>query len=134
MGPAFRNALLAVPVVVMASLFSPLPAVAASGEMTIAVLQGLDKITARITTIEAPLGEAVKFGTLEIIAHRCVTRPPEEPPESTAFVEITERQPGEEAKPLYAGWMFASSPAVSSMQHPVYDVWVVSCKKASSSG
>lgn len=107
---------------------------AASGEMDIAVLQGLDKITARITTIEAPIGKPVEFGPLEIVTRRCVTRPPEEPPESTAYIEIMEKRPGEPAVELFSGWMFASSPAVSSIEHPVYDVWVISCKKASSSG
>ena len=109
------------------------PAAAASGDRNVAVLQALDKITARITTLEAPVGVPVAFGTLEIVARRCVTRPPEEPPESTAFVEIAERRPGEPETALFAGWMFASSPAVSSIEHPVYDVWVISCKNASSS-
>lgn len=131
---AVRRAALSMPVVIALSVAGAGPVAAASGDMSVAVLQGLDKITARITKIEAPLGTPVMFGTLEIVARRCVSRPPEEPPESTAFIEITERQPGEEAKALFAGWMFASSPAVSSMQHPVYDVWVVSCKNASSSG
>ncbi|MEK9645125.1 MAG: DUF2155 domain-containing protein [Alphaproteobacteria bacterium] len=105
----------------------------ASGELDVAVLQGLDKITARITTIEAPLGQPVKFGTLRIVARRCVTRPPEEPPESTAYLEISEKRQGEQERQIFAGWMFASSPAISSMEHPVYDVWVISCRKASSS-
>lgn len=106
----------------------------ASGNMNVAVLQGLDKITARITTIDAPVGQTVRFGTLDILVKRCVKRPPEEPPESTAYLEITERRQGEPNKMLFSGWMFSSSPAVSSIQHPVYDVWVVSCKNASSSG
>ena len=100
----------------------------------VAVLQGLDKITARVTTIEAPVGDAVRFGTLEITVKRCHKRPPEEPPETTAYLEIRERRTGEQPADLFGGWMFASSPAVSSMEHPVYDVWVIDCKKASSSG
>lgn len=100
----------------------------------VAVLQGLDKITARITTMEAPVGAPVRFGTLEIVVRRCHRRPPEEPPERTAFLEIRERRPGEAPAPLFAGWMFASSPAASALEHPVYDVWVVDCRNASSSG
>ncbi len=119
------------PVLMLLSL--PATASAASGELDVAVLQGLDKITARITTIEAPLGQAVSFGTLRIVARRCVTRPPEEPPESTAYLEISEKRQGERERRIFAGWMFASSPAISSMEHPVYDVWVISCRKASSS-
>ena len=93
-----------------------------------AVLQGLDK-TARVTTIDAPIGQAVRFGTLDITVRKCHRRPPTETPETTVYLEIRERRLGENAVDLFAGWMFASSPAASSMEHPVYDVWVVDCKK-----
>ncbi len=99
----------------------------------VALLQGLDKITARISTFEAPLNKAVRFGTFEIIARACNKRPPEEPPESAAFLEIVDVRPDADALPLFTGWMFASSPALSAVEHPVYDVWVIDCKKASSS-
>ena len=104
------------------------------GEGQVAVLQGLDKITARITTIDAPVGQPVRFGTLDITVRRCHKRPPEETPETTVFLQIREQRLGERAQDLFTGWMFASSPAVSSMEHPVYDVWVVDCKNSSSSG
>ncbi|MCK6453502.1 MAG: DUF2155 domain-containing protein [Alphaproteobacteria bacterium] len=93
-----------------------------------AVLQGLDKITARITTIKAPLDEAVRFGTLSIVVRACNKRPPEEPPESAAYVEVDEIRPGEQGARIFAGWMFASSPALSALEHPVYDVWVKDCE------
>ena len=99
----------------------------------VAVLQGLDKITARISTIDAPIGEGVRFGTLDITVRKCHKRPPTETPETTAYIEIRERRLGESVVELFSGWMFASSPASSSMEHPVYDVWVVDCKKVSSS-
>jgi hypothetical protein len=99
----------------------------------VALLQGLDKITARISTFEAPLGEAVRFGTFEIVARACEKRPPEEPPESAAFLEITDLRTDSDAVALFTGWMFASSPALSAVEHPVYDVWVIDCRKASSS-
>jgi len=99
----------------------------------VALLQGLDKITARISTFEAPLGEPVRFGSLEIVARACNKRPPEEPPESAAFLEITDFRPDSDAVKLFTGWMFASSPALSAVEHPVYDVWVIDCRKASSS-
>ena len=98
------------------------------GGNTIAVLRGLDKVTARISTIEAPIGETVRFGTLRILAQTCRTRPPEEPPETTVFLEITDIKPGETPVRLFTGWMFASSPAWSALEHPVYDVWVIDCK------
>ncbi len=93
-----------------------------------AILQGLDKVTARVSTIEAPLGDTVKFGALEIIVRACDKRPPEETPESAAFLDIWEVRPGEPAISNFRGWMFASSPALSAMEHPVYDVWVLDCQ------
>ena len=98
-----------------------------------AQLQGLDKITARISTFVAPLDEPVRFGSLEIVARTCYKTPPEEPPERAAFLEIVDVRPDAPAVALFTGWMFASSPAVSALEHPVYDVWVIDCTKASSS-
>ena len=106
-----------------------LPAAAAE----VAVLQGLDKITARISTFEAPVDQIVRFGTFEIIARTCHKTPPEEPPERAAFLEITEVRPDSPSAPIFTGWMFASSPALSAVEHPVYDVWVIDCKSTSSS-
>lgn len=99
----------------------------------VAVLQGLDKITARVSTINAPIGEKIGLGTLEIIVRRCHKRPPTETPEITAYLEIREKRLDEKAVQLFSGWMFASSPAASAMEHPVYDFWVVDCKNVSSS-
>jgi hypothetical protein len=98
------------------------------------ILQGLDKITARVTTIEAPVGQPVTFGSLSITARHCDKNPPEEPPEAAAFLEIVDAKPGEAPVKLFSGWMFASSPAVSGLEHPVYDVWVIDCKNAAKSG
>lgn len=94
----------------------------------IAVLQGMDKVTARVSTFLAPVGQTVRFGSLEIIVRQCDKRPPEETPESAAFVDIWEVRPGEAAADLFRGWMFASSPALNALEHPVYDVWVIDCK------
>ncbi len=98
-------------------------------DMPIAVLQGLDKVTARISTFDAPVNEVVSFGTLRIEVRSCRKRPPEEPPESAAFLDILDDRPGEPAKPVFAGWMFASSPALNALEHPVYDVWVKDCRQ-----
>jgi hypothetical protein len=107
------------------------PAPAAPYE--VAVLQGLNKVTARVTTIEAPVGRVVRFGTLEIIARICDKRPPEETPESASFLDIWEARRGESTVSLFRGWMFASSPALSALEHPVYDVWVLDCRNNASS-
>ena len=108
-------------------------AIAAAPEartVKIAVLQGLDKVTARISTIEAPIGDEVTFGTLVITARTCRKRPPEEIPETTAFLEIIDDKPGEPQRLVFSGWMFASSPALSALEHAVYDIWVIDCKIA----
>ncbi|HEB80186.1 MAG TPA: DUF2155 domain-containing protein [Rhodospirillales bacterium] len=97
-----------------------------------AILQGMDKVTARVSTIKAPVGETVRFGALEIIARVCDKKPPEETPESAAFLDIWEVREGESAMEAFRGWMFASSPALSAMEHPVYDVWVLDCKNIKS--
>jgi hypothetical protein len=98
----------------------------------VAVLQGLDKTTARVSTVEAPIGEAIRFGTLVIKARACVKKPPEEPPDTAAFLEIDEARPlGEQStdlQHLFSGWMFAQSPSLSTLEHPVYDVTVLDCK------
>ena len=91
------------------------------------VLQGLDKVTARISEFRAEIGVPITFGTLEITARACHKKPPEEPPESSAFLEVREKQRGELVKLLFSGWVFASTPGLSALQHPVYDVWLVSC-------
>jgi len=111
---------------------APPATTAAAPAATVAVLQGLDKTTARVSTVEAPLGEAIRFGTLVIKARACVKKPPEEPPDTAAFLEIDEARPlGEQStdvQHLFSGWMFAQSPSLSTLEHPVYDVTVLDCK------
>lgn len=93
----------------------------------IAVLRALDKVTARVSTLYAPVGEMVRFGTLEITTDVCEKRPPEEPPESAAFLQIIEKRSGQPSSSVFQGWMFASSPGLSPLEHPVYDLWVLDC-------
>ena len=93
----------------------------------IAVLQGLDKVTARVSTFRVAVGTTIQFGTLKLTVRTCDKRPPEETPESAAFINVYETRPGESTIRVYNGWMFASSPALAAMEHPVYDVWVVDC-------
>lgn len=107
------------------------PSLADSYEM--ATLQGLDKVTARVSEFQAPVGRTVRFGSLEIVVRHCDKRPPEETPESAAFLDVWEVRPGEPAQTVFRGWMFASSPALSAMEHPVYDVWVLDCVNVDSS-
>ena len=108
------------------------PTTAAAPALTVAVLQGLDKTTARVSTIDAPLDKPVQFGTLTITARACNKKPPEEPPNTTAFLQIDETraqgQSSADVQHLFSGWMFAQSPALSTLEHPVYDVTVLDCK------
>ncbi len=96
-----------------------------------AELQLLDKITARISTKTVPVGGGTEFGTLEIRVYYCAYRPPEEPPENAAFLIIYDNGYGDRKiqQALFSGWMFASSPAISGLEHPVYDVTLLSCHK-----
>jgi hypothetical protein len=102
----------------------------------VAVLQGLDKITARISTFDAPVDKGVRFGSLVITVRACVKRPPEERPETAAFLQIEDVKPGQAAdgaNRIFSGWMFKSSPALSALEHPVYDIGVLDCKDDSTS-
>jgi len=92
------------------------------------VLRGLDKITGRPTNVFAPIGVPIDFATLTITARYCYSTPPSEPPETTAFVQITDHRPDQPQKLVFSGWMHASSPSLNGLQHPLYDVWVISCK------
>ncbi|MBL8550819.1 MAG: DUF2155 domain-containing protein [Hyphomonadaceae bacterium] len=99
-----------------------------------AVLRGLDKVTGHARDFTAPVGRAVRFGTLEIIARSCSKRPAEETPEVTIYVQVFDHPPGRtkgEQTPrteVFAGWLFASSPGISALEHPVYDVWAIDCR------
>lgn len=97
------------------------------------VLKALDKVTTRSSTLEVAIDQTVRFRTLQITAHACDKRPPEERPEAAAFLDITEVREGRPPTSVFRGWMFASSPGLSPMQHPVYDVWVLDCVSTAAS-
>jgi hypothetical protein len=98
--------------------------------MDTVLLQGLDKITARVSQIKVPVGGTVTFGALQITARACDKHPPEEAPEAAAFLEVVETKPDEKPVERFKGWMFASSPALSALEHPVYDLIVLDCVNA----
>ena len=99
--------------------------------MPVAVLQGLDKITARVSTFQVDINNTAVYGTLKITVRSCRKRPPTEPPESAVFLEIADKKPGQSPVQLFSGWMFASSPALNALEHPVYDIWALDCKSFS---
>jgi hypothetical protein len=104
------------------------PAYAVMEDYPSVKLQGLDKSVGRTVTFEAKVGSTIQYGPLFIKIHSCRKAPPIEKPESAAFLQIWEVPPGaEKSEWVFSGWMFASSPALSAMDHPVYDVWVLDC-------
>jgi len=98
------------------------------GVRRMVILRGLDKITARATNVYAPIGVPVKFATLTITARYCYSTPITETPETTAFLQIVDHRPDQPERRVFSGWMLASSPSLNGMEHPIYDVWVISCK------
>ena len=78
-------------------------------------------------TFEASIGEILKFGPLYMKVQSCQKSSPIDEPESAAFIQVWEVDKNEEAKWVFSGWMFASSPSLSPMDHPIYDVWVLDC-------
>ena len=90
---------------------------------------GLDKITGRTISFDAAIGETVQFGALQVTARACYTRPPTEPTNTDAFVEVDEVTLQGEIKRIFTGWMFASSPGLHAVEHPVYDVWLTDCEQ-----
>ena len=100
---------------------------APGGPMTL-MLRGLDKVTGRPTEITAPLGKPVRFATLTITVRYCYSTPPSETPETSAFLQIDDRRPDQPARRVFSGWMYASSPGLNGLEHPLYDVWVIRCQ------
>ncbi|GEP00721.1 DUF2155 domain-containing protein [Methylobacterium haplocladii] len=93
-----------------------------------AVFSGLDKITGRIVSFEVAVDETVQFGALQLTPRVCYSRPPTETPKTTAFLEVDEVTLDNKYRRIFTGWMFASSPGLHAIEHPIYDVWLVDCK------
>jgi hypothetical protein len=95
-----------------------------------AVFSGLDKITGRIISFDVNINETVQFGALQVTPRVCYSRPPTETPNTDAFIEVDEVTLQGEIKRIFDGWMFAASPGLHAVEHPVYDVWLTDCKGA----
>ncbi len=93
-----------------------------------AVVGALDKITARITRLELPANQRVQFGTLWITAKACYKRPPEETPETYIYLVIDDVLADGTKVQVFQGWMLASSPALNTLEHAVYDAWAIDCR------
>lgn len=97
-------------------------------ENPIAVFSGLDKITGRITSFDVHVDETRQFGALQVTPRACYTAPPEETPKTDTFVEIDEVTLDRDIRRIFTGWMFADSPGLNALEHPVYDVWLRECR------
>ena len=123
-------------VLLAALLAAPFAAQAASEpnrKGTAVVLRALDKVTARTFDYTVPLGDTLQFGSLSIHARHCEKTPPTELPETYAFLQIDDKRidaDAQNAEPerIFSGWMFGSRPAISALDHRVYDVWVIGCE------
>jgi hypothetical protein len=93
-----------------------------------ALFAGLDKITGRIIKFDVDIGETVQFGALQVTPRVCYSRPPTEAPNTNAFLEVDEVTLQGEVKRIFTGWMFATSPGLHAVEHPIYDVWLTDCK------
>ena len=93
-----------------------------------AVFSGLDKITGRIISFDVAINETVQFGALQVTPRVCYSRPATETPNTDGFVEVDEVTLQAEIKRIFTGWMFASSPGLHAVEHPIYDVWLTDCK------
>ncbi len=107
------------------------PALAETISNPIAAFSGLDKITGRITTFDVYMNETVQFGALQITPRVCYTRPPTETQRTSVFLEVDQVSLKGGIQQIFSGWMFAESPALNPIDHPVYDIWLVDCKRSS---
>lgn len=109
--------------------FAALPASAQEWEARrVAQIQALDKVNARVTVLQARVNEPARFGTLTILVRSCQGRPADEVPDAAAWMEISDSRAPQGAPPAFRGWMFAENPALNMLEHPVYDIRVLSCR------
>ena len=105
-------------------------AVAQRLDNQIAVFAALDKVTATIKKFEVPVNATVAYGSLRVTPRKCYSRPADQQPKTTTFVEVDEVQLDGKRSRLFTGWMFAESPGLNAVEHPVFDVWLTNCKGA----
>jgi hypothetical protein len=97
----------------------------------VAEFAGIDKITGRIMTFDAYIGETVQFGALQVTPRVCYSAPDTEEPKTDSFVEVDEITLDRKIRRIFTGWMFAESPGLNAVEHPIYDVWLKTCKLTS---
>ncbi len=125
---ARRGPVLACAALAAAALIAPEAARADKISHPIAIFDGLDKITGRIISFEVGINETVQFGALQITPRVCYSRPLTEAPQTDAFAQVDEIDEQKQLKRIFSGWMFADSPGLHGVEHPIFDVWLTGCK------
>ena len=135
----FRSVFLAFGLCSMSAVAAPLAQTASGNQAEedtrisnrVAVFSGIDKITGRIHQFDVYVNETVQFGALQVTPRICYSRPPTETPKTTSFVEIDDMTLDSKIRRIFTGWMFADSPGLNAVEHPVYDVWLKDCRMES---
>jgi hypothetical protein len=112
----------------VSALIAPNAALADKISNPVAVFNGLDKITGRIISFEVAVNETVQFGALQITPRVCYSRPPTDAPQTDAFAQVDEIDELKQMKRIFSGWMFADSPGLHGVEHPIFDIWLTACK------
>ena len=123
-----RPTLAAATLAAVSALTAPHPALADKISNPVAVFNGLDKITGRIISFEVAINETVQFGALQITPRVCYSRPPTDAPQTDTFAQVDEIDEQKQIKRIFSGWMFADSPGLHGVEHPIFDIWLTACK------
>jgi len=107
------------------------PVLAARISNPVAVFAGIDKITGRITTFDVYIDETVQYGALQVTPKVCYSRDETEAQRVDGFIEVDEITLDRKIRRIFTGWMFADSPGLNAVEHPIYDVWLTGCKQES---
>jgi hypothetical protein len=122
---------------VLGALIAAMPALAAETANAarisnpVAVFAGIDKITGRITTFDVYVNETVQYGALQVTPKVCYSRDETEAQKIDGFIEVDEITLDRKIRRIFSGWMFADSPGLNAVEHPIYDVWLTDCKQQS---
>ena len=126
--PTRKSRLISAGAVLLAGLATPGAALADKIAHPTTVFEGLDKITGRTISFDVAIDETVQFGSLQITPRVCYSRPPTEAPQTDVFAQVDEIDEKKGLKRIFSGWMFADSPGLHAIEHPIYDIWLTSCK------
>ncbi len=106
-----------------------IPAVAQAKEVATnaALMQAMDKVTGRVNKITVPVNSKVSYGDFSLVLRACKKRPAEETPENFAFIDVTDKSFGKDEYNIFRGWVVSSTPGISAIEHPIYDIWLLEC-------